>query len=69
MDAMGEPCPHCGSLDVDRGFTGLDQCNACSGLSRNGKTLTEVEAQFERDGDDTEELSRLNGLFKKLRKK
>lgn len=32
-------CPHCKSLDMDPGATGLDECNACGGLSRNGKRL------------------------------
>lgn len=35
----GDPCPHCDSLDVDRGATGLDLCNACGGFSRDGKEL------------------------------
>jgi ribosomal protein L37AE/L43A len=31
----GHPaCPHCGSTDVDRGATGLDECRACSARFR-----------------------------------
>jgi predicted RNA-binding Zn-ribbon protein involved in translation (DUF1610 family) len=37
----GHPCPHCGHSDVDRGATGLDECNQCGGLSREGMTLQE----------------------------
>lgn len=44
-DSGGQwPCPHCGSLDVDRGFTGLDLCNRCGGLSRGGRRLHEDQA-------------------------
>ncbi len=34
-----KPCPHCGSTDMDRGATGLDRCNNCDGLSRDGQVL------------------------------
>lgn len=34
-----KPCPHCESTDMDRGATGLDQCNKCGGLSRDGVKL------------------------------
>jgi hypothetical protein len=35
-------CPHCGSPAMDRGATGLDLCNDCGGLSRDGKVLKPV---------------------------
>jgi ribosomal protein L37AE/L43A len=38
----GERCPHCGAANIDRGATGLDQCNICSGLSRAGRALDDV---------------------------
>jgi hypothetical protein len=41
-DPSTEPCPHCGSNNVDRGFTGLDLCEDCGGLSRAGKTLRQA---------------------------
>lgn len=34
-------CPHCGSPAMDRGATGLDLCNDCGGLSRDGKVLSQ----------------------------
>lgn len=37
-------CPHCGSSTLDRGFTGLDACSTCGGLSCSGRTLSSFEA-------------------------
>jgi hypothetical protein len=44
----GPTCPHCGSSDVDRGATGLDECRQCGGLSREGRTLSDYAADTER---------------------
>ena len=39
----GLTCPHCGGRKIDRGATGLDLCETCGGLSRDGRTLAEAE--------------------------
>lgn len=41
-DAPPAGCPHCGSRNVDPGATGLDSCNDCGGLSRDGRPLREA---------------------------
>lgn len=52
MTAMLPPCPHCGSVDVSRGATGLDQCRQCDGLSRDGQTLMGYHRENEPVGAD-----------------
>lgn len=41
------PCPHCMSDDIDRGFTGLDECRRCGGLSRYGHELGKIDPTVE----------------------
>jgi glycosyltransferase A (GT-A) superfamily protein (DUF2064 family) len=36
---VGLACPHCESTNLDYGATGLDECNDCGGLSRDGEVL------------------------------
>ena len=43
-------CPHCGSNEVDRGATSLDQCRSCGGLSREGRPLSRRDSRYFYDG-------------------
>ena len=37
-------CPHCGAGGLEKGATGLDLCDVCGGLSRDGRALRRNQA-------------------------
>jgi len=43
-------CPHCGADDLDKGATGLDLCDRCGGLSRDGRALRGRQQRFQTFG-------------------
>jgi hypothetical protein len=45
-------CPHCGSSNVDGGVTGLDLCEDCGGLSRDGEILAPPARRHRHSSDD-----------------
>jgi hypothetical protein len=40
-------CPHCGDTILEQGLVGLDLCDRCGGISRDGQRITTKNQRFQ----------------------